>query len=123
MPSSTCAPAAVTTMLTTTPTVANTAAGANTLRTSENRVVRPPSTRMIASATVPRCSGEQEVVELQPQPVLADDDADAEEQQQAGQPHPAGHPGGDDAGQQHEPTDQQHQIQLLQAHFIPVRTA
>jgi hypothetical protein len=65
--------------------------------------------------------GEQVVVEMQAQPVLADDDADAEEQQQAGQPHPAGRPGGDDAGQQHEPTGQQHQIQLLQAHFIPVR--
>ena len=65
--------------------------------------------------------GEQVVVEMQAEPVLADDDADAEEQQQAGQPDPAGRPGGDDAGQQHEPTGQQHQIQLLQAHLIPVR--
>ena len=65
--------------------------------------------------------GEQVVVELQSQPVFADDDADAEEQQQARQPDPARRPGGDDAGQQHEPSGQQHQIQLLQAHFIPVR--
>ena len=65
--------------------------------------------------------GEQVVVEVQTEPVLADDDADAEEQQQARQPHPAGRPGGDDAGQQHEPSGQQHQIQLLQAHFILVR--
>ena len=62
--------------------------------------------------------GEQVVVELQSEAVLADDDADRQEQQQARQPHPAGRPGGDDAGQQHEPTGQQHQIQLLQAHFI-----
>ena len=58
---------------------------------------------------------------MQSQPVLADDDADAEKQQQAWQAHSGGRPRGDDAGQQHEPTDQQHQIQLLQAHFIPVR--
>ena len=56
IPSSRCAPAAVTTMLTATPTVASTPAGASTRRTSANRVVRPPSTRMIASATVPRWS-------------------------------------------------------------------
>ena len=55
---------------------------------------------------------------MQPEPVFADDDADAEEQQQARQAHPGGRPGGDDAGQQHQPTGQQHQIQLLQAHFI-----
>ena len=65
--------------------------------------------------------GEQVVVEVQTEPVLADDDADAEEQQQAGQPHPGGRPRGDDAGQQHEPAGQQRQIQLLQGHFIPVR--
>ena len=56
IPSSRCAPAAVTTMLTAMPTVASSRAGANTLRTSANRVVRPPSMRMIANATVPRCS-------------------------------------------------------------------
>ena len=66
--------------------------------------------------------GEQVVVEVQPQPVFADDDADAEEQQQARQADSGGRPGGDDAGQQHEPTSQQHQIQLLQGHFIPQLT-
>ena len=56
IPSSRCAPAAVTAMLTAIPTVAKAAAGAKTFRTSANRVVRPPSIRMIASATVPRWS-------------------------------------------------------------------
>jgi hypothetical protein len=65
--------------------------------------------------------GEQVVVEMQSQAVFADDDADAEEQQQAWQAHPGGCPGGHDAGQQYQPTGQQHQIQLLQAHFIPIR--
>ena len=75
---------------------------------------------MIANAAVPMFR-RADVVELQTEPVLAEDDADAEEQQQAGQPHPGRHPGGDDAGQQHEATDQQRQIQLLQAHFVPVQ--
>ena len=60
---------------------------------------------------------------MQPKPVFADDDADAEEQQQAGQADRGGRPGGDDAGQQHEPAGQQHQIQLLQGHFIPQLTS
>jgi len=46
---------------------------------------------------------------------------DAEEQQQAWQPHSRGRAGGHDAGQQHERTNQQRQIQLLQGHFIAVR--
>ena len=54
IPSSQCTAAAVTTVLTATPTVASTAAGARTLRMSLKRVVRPPSTRMTASAAVPR---------------------------------------------------------------------
>ena len=56
IPSSRCAPAAVITMLTATPRVASIPAGASTLRTSANLVVRPPSMRMIANATVPRWS-------------------------------------------------------------------
>ena len=67
--------------------------------------------------------GEQVVLELQSQPVFADDDPDPQEQQQARQADPGGRPGGDDAGQQHEPTGQQHQIQLLQGHFIPQLTS
>ena len=51
--SSRCAPTAVITVLITTPTVASAAAGASTLRMSANLVVRPPSTRMTASAAVP----------------------------------------------------------------------
>ena len=43
-------------MFSATPSVANIPAGANTRRTSENFVVRPPSMRMMASATVPRWS-------------------------------------------------------------------
>ena len=56
IPSRRCAPAAVIAMLTATPTVASIPAGASTRRMSENRVVRPPSIKMIASATVPRWS-------------------------------------------------------------------
>ncbi|CPU46661.1 Uncharacterised protein [Mycobacteroides abscessus] len=52
MRSSTCAPNAVTTVLITTPTVANAPAGASTVRISANRVVKPPSTRITASAAV-----------------------------------------------------------------------
>ncbi len=52
-PSTRCTPTAVTTMLTITPTVASVAAGARTLRISLNRVVKPPSTRITASAAVP----------------------------------------------------------------------
>src|SRR6185312_9783307 len=53
----------------------------------------------------------------QPQPVVAEGDADRQEQQQAGQPHFGGRPGRDDAAQQHEAPDQQRQVQLLQGHF------
>ena len=67
--------------------------------------------------------GEQIVLEVQPDPVLADDDADPEEKQQRRQADGGGRARGDDAGQQHEPAGQQNQIQLLQSHFIPQLTS
>ena len=104
IPSSRCAPAAVTTMLTATPTVASTPAGASTRRTSANRVVRPPSIEDDRQCDRAEVVGEQVVVEVQSEAVLADDDADEEEQQQARQADSAGRPRGDDARQQHEPS-------------------
>ena len=118
IPSSRCAPAAVTTMLTTTPTVASAPAGANTLSDvgePRRQAAFDQDDRQRDGAEV---VGEQMFVELQAEPVLADDDADAEEQQQAGEADRGGRAGADDAGQQHEAADQQHQIQLLQGHFI-----
>ena len=53
-PRNRCAPRAVTSALTPTPTVASTPAGASTVLMSPQLVVRPPSIRMIASAAVPR---------------------------------------------------------------------
>ena len=67
--------------------------------------------------------GEQIVLEVQSEPVFADDDTDAEEQKQARQTDGGGRARGHDAGQQHEPAGQQYQIQLLQSHFIPQLTS
>ena len=66
--------------------------------------------------------GEFDVVELQAEAVLADGDADEQEEQQAGEAHPGRHAGADDAGEQHEAADQQGQVQLVQAQCVPVRT-
>ena len=119
-PSRTCAPAAVTAVLMPTPMVARRPAGASTFRTSANWVVKPAldeddgqrrRAEILASSTSSNST----------RSVLAEKDADQQEEQQAGKPDPDRHPGGDNAGQQHEATDQQRQVQLLQAHFVPIR--
>ena len=68
MSSRTCAPAAVIAVLMRTPTVARTPAGASTLRTSANRVVNPPSTRITASATVPMLRASSTLSNSRPNP-------------------------------------------------------
>ena len=54
VPSSQTSAAAVTATLTTTPTVASVIPGPTARRTSDHRVVRPPSARMTTSAATPR---------------------------------------------------------------------
>ena len=58
------------------------------------------------------------VVEVQTQHVLAEQHAHGEEQQQTGQAQPVGEAYAGDAGQQRDASDQQHQIQLREAHGI-----
>jgi hypothetical protein len=64
--------------------------------------------------------GQLHVVEVETETVLAEYDTDEQEEEQAGKSHAGRHARTDDARQQHEATDQQRQIQLVQAHFVPV---
>ena len=65
----------------------------------DHLVVSPPSIRMTASAGGAEVLCQLGVVELDAEHVLAEHDARAEEQQQAGQANARRDPGGDDAGQ------------------------
>ncbi|SLD03201.1 Uncharacterised protein [Mycobacteroides abscessus subsp. massiliense] len=64
--------------------------------------------------------GQLHVVELEAKPVLSEDDSDEKEEQQAGKSDACRDPGTHDAGEQYQPTDEQVQVQLVQAHFVPV---
>ncbi|SIK54477.1 Putative potassium uptake protein [Mycobacteroides abscessus subsp. abscessus] len=69
---------------------------------------------------VPRVVARINVVELEAKPVLSEDDSDEKEEQQAGKSDACRDPGTHDAGEQYQPTDEQVQVQLVQAHFVPV---
>jgi hypothetical protein len=56
------------------------------------------------------------VVELEPEPVLPDGNAEREEQQQAGQPETGGGAGRRDAGQHHCSAGEQNDIELRERH-------
>ena len=99
MRSSTCAPTAVTTVL-----IDHTDGGQRARGCQHLADVGEPSGQTAfdeddgqrRGADVP---GQFDVVELQPQAVLAEHHSDEQEQQQAGKPHSGRHPGTDDAGQ------------------------
>jgi hypothetical protein len=59
-------------------------------------------------------AGQFDVVEVQAEAVLADRDADEQEEQQAGEADACRDARPHDAGQQHQAADQQRQVELLQ---------
>ena len=116
MPSSRCAPAAVTATLIPTPTVARTPAGAST-----GADVGPPGGEPALDEDDGEGGGaevlrELGVVELQAESVLAEGHAEGEEQQQARQPEAGGRAGGADAGQHDRAAGEQREVQLRQCH-------
>ena len=68
-------------------------------------------------------AGERDIVEPQSDAVFAQQNPDTQEQQQTRQAGPGGQSGGDDAGEQHQGTDEQYPVHLLQRHPIPVQVS
>ena len=104
---------AITSTLTATPIVASETPSRITGRISGQGVVRPPSARISISAAKPERMGHLGVVEVQPEPGLAERHAHQQVDQQAGQPGTDAEPHGQDRQQQHARADQQDLVERV----------
>ena len=111
-PISQCAVAATTTMLTAVPTVASAIAAGTPARTSDQRVVMPPSARIRTSAARPSVSASQRIIELDAEPGLAEQQPQRQVEKEAGQPAAMRHPDRHDGRDDHDGAEQQPQIEL-----------
>ena len=93
MPSSQCVQQATTAMVITTPAVASVIAAGRALRACSQLVVSPPSARISTSAARPSVSAVSASLKLMPMPLLAEQQAEAEKDEQGGQADTVRQPG------------------------------